>query len=123
MLIPHLHFNGDCNAAIALYEKAFNTKVDYDSEICADGTIAHASMKIHGQQIMLNDRAEFSNKEKSLGGAHIIVQFGNANELLVCYEHFKDECTIIDPFEETFYSDLVGNFIDKFGIMWGFMVA
>jgi len=47
MIIPHLHFCGNCEEAIALYEKAF---------------------------------------------------------------------------EKTPYSELVGNFADKFGIWWGFMV-
>lgn len=28
MLIPHLHFCGDCKEAIDLYEKAFNTKIE-----------------------------------------------------------------------------------------------
>ena len=31
MLIPHLHFDGNCMEAIDLYEKAFNTKVDIES--------------------------------------------------------------------------------------------
>ena len=28
MLIPHLHFCGDCEKAIALYEKAFDRKAE-----------------------------------------------------------------------------------------------
>ena len=28
MLIPHLHFKGNCKEAILLYEKAFNVKAD-----------------------------------------------------------------------------------------------
>jgi len=135
MLIPHLHFCGDCKAAIALYEKAFDTKVeeyvtfdDYsrnDPESCAnDKQIAHARMIIHGQALMLNDRDDFDNKDKSLNSApHLIVQFASKEELLACYEHFKDNGRIIDPFVTTFYSALVGNFMDEFGVLWGFMVV
>lgn len=128
MIIPHLHFCGDCEEAIALYEKAFNTKAetiirneDYAPEDCQnDKGIAHAVMHIHGQQVFLNDR--FGNKEKSLDCAiHLIVMFENVKELLDSYEFFKDECTIIDQFEELPYSKLAGNFIDKFGVQWGFM--
>ncbi|MDE5866541.1 MAG: VOC family protein [Lachnospiraceae bacterium] len=128
MIIPHLHFCGDCEEAIALYEKAFNTKAetiirneDYAPEDCQnDKGIAHAVMYIHGQQVFLNDR--FGNKEKSLDCAiHLIVMFENVKELLDSYEFFKDECTIIDQFEELPYSKLAGNFIDKFGVQWGFM--
>ena len=135
MLITHLHFDGDCAAAIALYEKAFNTKVeecvsfdDYarnsGNKTMGDNRIAHARMKIHEQPIMLNDRTDFANTSKSLNGAtHFIVQFASVEELLMCYENFKEGSTTIDPFVKTFYSEMVGNFMDKFGVLWGFMVA
>ncbi|MDE7435567.1 MAG: VOC family protein [Lachnospiraceae bacterium] len=128
MIIPHLHFCGDCEEAITLYEKAFNTKAetiirnqDYALDDSPnDKGIAHAVMYIHGQQVFLNDR--FGNKERSLDCAiHLIVTFENIDELLSCYECFKGKCTVIDPFEELPYSRLAGNFIDKFGVQWGFM--
>ena len=132
MLIPHLHFSGDCEKAIALYEKAFNAKVDeivrnhdYDAEKYADDTkIAHASMKIHGQTVFLNDNEFFANKENSSDfPVHLIVEFQNANELLYCYEILKNDRETGHPFVSTQYSELVGNFADKFGIWWGFMIA
>ena len=49
MLIPHLHFCGDCAEAIALYEKAFNPKTDvlfYSGD--GDGSIGRAIMRVHG---------------------------------------------------------------------------
>lgn len=128
MLIPQLHFCGNCEKAIAVYEKAFYTKAesivynrDYAPEECLDDNrIAHAVMNIHGQQIFLNDR--FGNKEKSLNCAvHLIVMFPNVEELLACYEYFKEGSTVIDSFEEMPYSKLAGNFIDEFGVQWGFM--
>lgn len=128
MLIPHLHFCGDCEKAIALYEKAFSTKAesvvynrDYSPDECAeDSGIAHAVMYIHGQKIFLNDR--FGNRDRSLDCAvHLIVMFPNAEELLACYEFFKEGSTVIDLFEKLPYSELSGNFIDEFGVQWGFM--
>ena len=128
MLIPHLHFCGDCEEAITVYEKAFNTKAesivynrDYAPDECSgDNRIAHAVMNIHGQKVFLNDR--FGNKDKSLNCAvHLIVMFTSVEELLACYEFFKEESTIIDPFTKLPYSELAGNFIDKFGVQWGFM--
>ena len=128
MLIPHLHFCDNCEEAIAIYEKAFNTKAecivynrDYASnEYPDDNRIAHAVMNIHGQKVFLNDR--FGNKDKSLNCAvHLIVMFTSVEELLACYEFFKEESTIIDPFTRLPYSELAGNFVDKFGVQWGFM--
>ena len=128
MMIPHLHFCGNCEEAIAIYEKAFNTKAesivynrDYaPDEYPDDNRIAHAVMNIHGQKVFLNDR--FGNKDKSLNCAvHLIVMFASVEELLACYEFFKEESTIIDPFTKLPYSELAGNFVDKFGVQWGFM--
>ena len=137
MLIPHLHFCGNCEEAIAIYEKAFNTKVesivynrdyarikdnrdDDPNEYPDNNKIAHAVMNIHGQKVFLNDR--FGNKDKSLNCAvHLIVMFTSVEELLACYEFFKEESTIIDPFTKLPYSELAGNFVDKFGVQWGFM--
>ena len=128
MLIPHLHFCDNCEEAIAIYEKAFNTKAesivynrDYaPNEYPDDNRIAHAVMNIHGQKVFLNDR--FGNKDKSLNCAvHLIVMFKSVEELLACYEFFKEESTIVDPFTKLPYSELSGNFVDKFGVQWGFM--
>lgn len=128
MLIPHLHFCGDCEEAIAVYEKAFGTKAevvvhnrDYVPNECeGDNGIAHAEMSIHGQKIYLNDR--FGNRERSTDCAvHLILMFSTAKELLACYELLKDGSTVIDPFERLPYSELSGNFIDRFGVQWGFM--
>ncbi|HBR31388.1 MAG TPA: hypothetical protein DD733_04835 [Clostridiales bacterium] len=129
MLIPHLHFCGDCAHAIALYEKVFDTKVEsviYSRDFLPDennndNRIAHAVMYIHGQKIFLNDR--FGNKDKSSDIAvHLIILFKNTEELLTCYEIMKPDSTIIDPMTELPYSKLAVQFIDKYGVQWGFMV-
>lgn len=70
MLIPHLHFNGNCKEAILLYEKAFKSKADLHS----------------------------------------------------CYDIMKEKSITIDPLETLPYSPLAVQFIDKFGVQWGFMV-
>ncbi|MCL2373584.1 MAG: VOC family protein [Defluviitaleaceae bacterium] len=129
MIVPALHFCGDCKEAIALYEKAFTTKATIivsnsqfsPDEHDGDDGIAHSEMIIHGQRVLLNDR--FGNKDKSPDvPIRLIVMFDSVEKLLSCYEYFKDECIVVDPFEDVGYSKLFGNFIDKFGIGWGFMV-
>jgi len=121
MLISHLHFGGDCAEAIALYEKAFNTKAeDYDYR---DGKIAHARMKIHGQMVWLNDAKDYIVNEFGIDGMHLVLTFNTPEDLLACYENFKTGVTAPAQFYETPYSKLVGNFMDKFGVLWGFMVV
>ena len=122
MLITHLHYGGDCADAIVIYEKAFNTKAeDYDYR---DGKIAHARMKIHGQMIWLNDAKEHMKSRFGIDGiAHLVLTFNTPEELLACYENFKTDDNTPTPFHETPYSKLVGNFLDKFGVLWGFMIV
>ncbi|MCL2487067.1 MAG: hypothetical protein FWE80_00075 [Oscillospiraceae bacterium] len=129
MLIPHLHFCGDCARAISLYEKAFQTKADgiirnrdFAPEECAnDNRIAHAVMDIHGQTVFLNDR--FGNEDKSTNCAvHLIIVFQNKDELLACYEIFKEGSITVDALQKLPYSELAVQFIDAFGVQWGFMV-
>jgi PhnB protein len=124
VLIPHLHFYGDCKEAISLYEEAFNTKVDV-IDYTDDNQINHASMKIHGQTVFLNDNnAMFNVKDISLNfPVHIIIYFQTVAELLACYEILKAVDEKSSPFVKTSYSELVGNFKDKFGMLWGFMVS
>ena len=121
MLIPTLHFCGDCVSAIALYEKAFKTKASIDYK--NDNEVRWAEMSIHGQKMYLNDRHDFSNKNRTLDGTvHLMVVFDTVDELLACYEDFKDNSRIVNPFGEAPYCELGGNFIDNFGVLWGFMV-
>lgn len=129
MLIPHLHFNGNCKEAISLYEKAFDVKVDSvilnsdyaPEEYKDDDRMPHAVMHIHGQKIFLNDR--FGKKDTSTDIAvHLIVMFRNKADLLSCYDIMKEESITIDPLETLPYSPLAVQFIDKFGVQWGFMV-
>ena len=126
MLIPHLHFLGNCKQVIELYEKAFNTKVDTESiDYMDDGKrIAHAALSIHGTEIFLNDGFEFFSDTFGNRGCsgHLVITFNTVDELLACYAMMKPD-DAVNPFHETPYSKMVGNFLDKFGVLWGFMVT
>jgi uncharacterized glyoxalase superfamily protein PhnB len=121
MLIPHLHFCGNCQA-IALYVKAFNTKTSVlFHNGSGDGEVVHVEMHIHGSRAMLNDR--FGAKERTDEFAiALVVTFDNAEALLACYDTLKDGSIIIDPFEQVPYSKLCGLSIDKLEVHWGFML-
>ena len=128
MLIPHLHFNGNCKEAISLYEKAFNVKVDSvilnsdyaPEEYKNDNRVAHAEMRIHGQGFIL--RPIWQEDTSTDIAVHLIVTFKNKAGLLACYDKMKEESITIDPLETLPYSPLAVQFIDKFGVQWGFMV-
>jgi len=120
MLVPHLHFRGNCKEAIALYEKAFKTKaekIQYDD----NGNVGHAEMYIHDQRVMLNDRFGKISRTTDIA-IQVVIIFENKVQLTNCYEIMKEGSVTIDEIGETFYSPCVVIFIDKFGVQWGFMV-
>ena len=80
-------------------------------------------MKIHGQMVWLNDAKEYMKNSNGIDGtAHLVLTFNTPEELLACYENFKPDDNAPAPFHQAPYSKLVGNFMDRFGVLWGFMV-
>ena len=93
MFVPHLHFCGDCEEAMSVYEKAFNTKPDVVIRD-DDGGIIHVEMHIHNLRVMLNNR--FGNKEKTSDCAiAAVITFDTVNELIKCYEVLKSYRVLI----------------------------
>ena len=78
-------------------------------------------MRIHGQKIYLNDR--FGKQDPSTDIAvHLIVTFAREADLLACYAVMKEGSITVDPLQLLPYSPLAVQFIDRFGVQWGFMV-
>ncbi len=48
--------------------------------------------------------------------------FTNKEDFLACYDVMNIDSIIIDPLETLPYSQLSVQFIDKFGVQWGFMI-
>jgi len=48
--------------------------------------------------------------------------FKSKEDLLAYYDIMKEGSISVDPLETLAYSPLAVQFIDKFGVLWGFMV-
>lgn len=124
MLIPHLHFSGECYQAMEMYVKAFDATINeiifIDKESTEKGVL-HAEMSIHGQRVMLNDNR---SEECAIAFPYVqlIVTFDNEAELKKAFEILKDEQKVIIPMKATDFTACTVGFWDKYGIRWGFMV-
>ena len=49
--------------------------------------------------------------------------FKSESNFLSCYEIMKENSITIDPLEALPYSSLAVQFVDKFGVQWGFMIG
>lgn len=125
MIIPHLHFAGDCAQAVALYEKAFDTKahilVTNEDFGAPGGGIAHCEMLIHGQRIMLNDRFGKTDTKTEIA-MNLVVTFPDAQPLKDCYGLLGEGGTVIDEMAALSYTECAVQFIDRFGVQWCLMV-
>ena len=131
-IVPNLHFAGDCEKAIELYERAFKAKriillknkdanprdvdeaaSDKDSEL-----VYHAEIKIDNRRIMLNDN---TNELQRGTNVSLMVSFDNVEEVKTAYGVLKKGAQIIVPFRETTYSSGFVSLIDRYGVRWELM--
>lgn len=133
IVTPNINLAGQCEEAMALYEKAFGatTKLlmrysdaderDWDKPLTDEQKkmVYHAQMLIGTQRIMFSDTVGFDpSKGTSLS---LIVTFEDAASVKRAYEVLKEGSTIVHPMVSTTYSSCFVSLVDKFGIRWGLM--
>lgn len=133
LITPNFNFNGRCEEAINLYQKAFNAKLncllrysdadkrDWDKELDAEKAklIYHAELMIGNQRIMMCDNMDVDLVNST--SLSLTVTFDTSDEVKKAYEILKDGSTTIYPIHSTTYSSCEVVFIDKFGFRWGLM--
>lgn len=133
VVTPGFNFNGQCEEAIALYEKAFGAttkfimrysdanKRDWNFPLTDDkkNMVYHAEMFIGNQRVMFSDIIEFDlSKGTSL---FLVITFEDAESVKKAYEILKEGSTIVYPMKSTTYSSCFVSLIDKFGFRWVLM--
>jgi PhnB protein len=133
IVTPNINLAGQCEEAMALYEKAFGATTkfiirysdaderDWDRPLTDDQKkmVYHAQMFIGTQRIMFADIIEFDlSKGTSLS---LTITFEDAASVKEAYEVLKEGSTIIYPMKSTTYSSCFVSLIDKFGIRWALM--
>ena len=132
VIVPNLHFDGDCEKAIELYERAFKVKrtillknkdanpLDVDEAANDEDPerVYHAEMLINNQRLMLND-----NANELLRGTNVslMVSFDSVEEVKAAYDVLREGARIIVPFKETTYSHGFVSLIDRYGVRWELM--
>jgi PhnB protein len=131
-IVPNLHFNGDCEKAIELYEQAFGAtrivflrykdanplEADQEGNAECQEYIYHAEIIVGNQRIMLNDH--ISDIPCGINVSMLIL-FDSAEEVEKAYEILKAEAKILAPITETNYSSCFVSLIDRYGVRWELM--
>ena len=133
IVTPNFNFAGQCEEAMALYEKAFGATTkfvmrysdaderDWDRPLTDEQKkmVYHAEMLIGDQRIMLSDIIEFDLSKGS--SVFLTITFKDAASVKGAYEVLKEGCTIVYPMKSTTYSSCFVSLIDKFGVRWALM--
>lgn len=133
MVTPNLHFDGCCEEAINAYVKAFGARVDcllrYEDALSQDFSMTltqemrrlvyHSEIHIGSQRIMLSDTVD--TPETHGLSQFLTLTFDTKEEVTAAYDVLSEGCTVIYPMHSSSYSSCEVNFVDRFGIRWGFM--
>ena len=131
---PYLVFNGNCEEAIAFYEKAFNAKADfcrykdtppneeYPLQAGTEELIMHGTLPIGAGSIYLCDTTPtmpttFGN------GSFACVELDNAEEVKVAYEVLKEGGKVFCEAQNVFWNECYAELEDKFGMKWSIMIV
>lgn len=104
--------------AVMVYQKAFDAQLGYHVKQ-ENGTYYHA--EVHIEQTILAI-SEYYDTTTPVTGS--IMQFclhygaGNEEKIKHAYEVLQEGATILMPLQETDFSPLCGDLIDRFGVRW-----
>ena len=133
IVTPSINFAGQCEEAMALYERAFGATTkfvmrysdaderDWDRPLTDDQEkmVYHAEMFIGNQRIMLADIIDFDLSKGT--SVFLTVTFEDAASVKGAYEVLKEGSTIVYPMKSTTYSSCFVSLIDRFGVRWVLM--
>jgi PhnB protein len=130
MLIPCIHFQGNCDEALNFYKNALGAEVksiNYAKDAPPNsGTdelppnfVMHSEVIICGTNFSLTDGAE-----RPISGEHIsfLIIFDTAEEVTAAFEKLVVDGSIVEPLSPVFWSPLYGFVVDQFGVHWQVMV-
>lgn len=128
----HLHFNGNCDEAFALYQKTLNGTVlgrhtfagsPMESQTPKEwaGKVMHISMRF-GDQVLMGSDAPPPHYTKPQG-IQVCLEFDDVAEAERVYKALSEGGQIGMPFQKTFWSSGFAMFHDRFGIPWMVNVA
>ncbi|WP_379163103.1 VOC family protein [Paenibacillus sp. sgz5001063] len=133
IITPTLHFHGECEEAIRLYQQAFDIRIDFilhytdankhdwNIELTEEqqSYVYHAEAYLGGQRLMLSD--ELERNPAASTSLFLTITFDTAAQVKKAYEVLKAGGTIIHPLCSTTYSSCMVSLVDRFGIRWGLM--
>ncbi|MCL2358090.1 MAG: VOC family protein [Defluviitaleaceae bacterium] len=130
MLIPTIHFNGNCDEAIAFYKNALGAEVkeinyakdappDSGMDDCPPNFVMHSEVFICGTNFSLTDGAE---APPAIGNFSYMIIYDTVDEVTTIFNKLAEGGEVEEPLSATFWSTLYGSVVDRFGVNWQVMI-
>lgn len=132
LITPVLHFAGQCEEAIALYQQAFGARIAYlahysdakpedspDIPVDQKNFVYHAEVYIGAQRLMMADEPEQAQAAST--ASFLCVTLDTPEQVKAAYEALLPGGTVIYPLHSTTYSTATASLVDRFGKRWGVM--
>ena len=130
MLIPTIHFNGNCDEAISFYKDALGAEVvvinyakdappDSDMDELPPNFVMYSEILIGGTKLSLTDGAE---TPLPFGHFSYMLNYDTAEEVTATFNKLAVGGKVEMPLEETFWASLYGSVADRFGVNWQVMI-
>ncbi|MDZ5471301.1 VOC family protein [Bacillus sp. 31A1R] len=127
---PYLVMNGNGKEAVSFYEHALDAKVisvqtfgdmpsnpDYPTPDDTKDRILNAQLKVGSIDLMISDT--FPGSPYQLGSqVTIAITINDIEKSKEVFERLQAGGKVGMPLQETFWSPLYGQVIDKFGVQW-----
>lgn len=128
-LSPYLSFSGQCNQAITFYQQALKAELsekttygelpksdgDDAGKTFADSDIAHASLRIAGNELMLCDGKP---ENVAYGGFTLSLTTDDVTQGKAWFDALAASGQVTMAWQETFWAQGFGIVTDKFGVPW-----
>lgn len=128
----HLVFPGNCEEALTFYKTALNGKIDFifrkkeekgiivanaDKEKISHMVVKTPHFELAGEDANHDQQVIFGNNNK------LVLVFQGVEDCQRVFNLFAENGTVTVPFEKTFFSEGLGEVVDKYGIPWLIMVT
>ena len=118
MLIPTIHFNGNCNEAIAYYKEALGAKINtiaYDEKNASANFVMHSELEIFGTVVSMTDGNEVPVNSESFC---FTLFLDTDEEARSVFNKLSEGGKIAEPLAPQFWASLHGYLTDRFGVSW-----
>ena len=128
MLIPTIHFAGNCHEIIEFYKTTIGAEVekiayakDAPAEVSATmppNFVMFSQIKIFGAIVSLTDGCENPPTENN---HTFTVIFDTTDEVAEAFNKLVEGGKVIEPLAKQFWGELTGMLTDRYGVNWCLM--